>query len=65
MKYTLKNTYHNSQTATKYSPEERAEISMSDSGDPKASAGRQAMRRARKALCGMSQCSCCNSWGER
>ena len=65
--YTLRNSFHNTEARTTYSPEQREvvdeEIGMGirHSDD----SGYRAQYRAWKVLCGNSACRCCNAWGER
>jgi len=63
--YTLANTYHNTTTKTKYSPDERERINEDIYNGDATDAEIQARRRARRALCGITGCTCGNDWGER
>lgn len=63
--YILINTYHNTVATTKYSPEERKEISYRVYSGVATNAEKQARNRARRSLCGIRECMCSNGWGER
>ncbi len=66
--YKISNSFHNTAAGTKYSPEQRHEIEERIATGTATDAERQAMRRAKKKLCGFPQiamCSCSDGWGER
>jgi hypothetical protein len=65
MLYTMKNSFHNTFAQTKYSPDERFLISVNRLQGKATGAEIQAERRAFNKLCGIRDCTCCNSWGER
>jgi len=63
-KYKITNSFHRTETTTKYSPEYRAQIQNNRWCATKAQLA--AMRRAKRALCCPdSGCTCSDSWGER
>lgn len=66
-KYAIRNSFHNTEITTKYSPEDRDDIDEQigmgklNSESPQYRA-RQYLKRK---LCGVTGCSCSDAWGER
>src|SRR6185437_13937393 len=63
--YEIKNSFHNTKTRTKYSPEERESIAARVWEGSATDAEKSAMRRAAKKLCPVKGCLCAGPWGER
>ena len=60
--HTYRNSYHNTEARSIYSPDELQRADWNKGRDKKAEA---ALRRLKKTLCGFSGCQCGNTWGAR
>lgn len=62
--YTYKNTFHNTESLSRYSPEE-LERAVHENYYGRRTKVYETVIRLKKVLCGHKDCICSNPWGER